>query len=340
MNKKKHLLITGGLGFIGSNFVEFLSKTNHDFTIIILDNNSYAADYSRIKHLVDNEIFIYEERDISSYDELGLIFNQYDIHSVIHFAAESHVDNSIEKPGIFVQTNIVGTFNLIEMCKNKWIEEDNTLKKGYEDSRFYHISTDEVYGSLEKDGFFTELSSYQPNSPYSASKASSDLLVRSFHKTYKLPTLISNCSNNFGGNQNEEKLIPTIIRKALKNEKIPIYGNGKNVRDWLFVEDHCDAIWEIFKKGNPGDQFIIGGDNEINNVDLCLYICEKLDTIYPNKENIKYAELIEYVEDRKGHDFRYAVDSTKLRNELNWFPQWKFDDAIEYTINHYLKKYI
>lgn len=340
MGKTKHLLITGGLGFIGSNFVEFLSKINHEFTIIIIDNNSYAADYSRIKHLVDNKTIIYEERDISRYDELILIFNQYDIHSVIHFAAESHVDNSIEKPGIFVQTNIIGTFNLIEICKNKWIEKDNTLKDGCKDSRFYHISTDEVYGSLKEDGIFTELSSYQPNSPYSASKASSDLMVRSFHKTYNLPTLISNCSNNFGEDQNEEKLIPTIIRKALKNEKIPIYGNGKNVRDWLYVEDHCNAIWEIFKKGKPGDQFIIGGNNEINNIDLCLYICKKLDSIYPNKEKIKYAKLIEYVEDRKGHDYRYAVDSTKLKNHLKWAPKWNFDDAIEHTINHYLKKYI
>ena len=265
------------------------------------------------------------------------MFKKYDIRGVIHFAAESHVDNSIKNPFAFIQTNIEGTFTLIDVAYHHWMEAPNKVKSGYEDCRFHHISTDEVYGTLDFDNeMFTEKTHYAPNSPYSASKASSDFIVRAYHHTFGMNTTTSNCSNNYGPKQHSEKLIPTIIRKCLAGESIPVYGNGKNIRDWLYVLDHCKAIDLIFHKGVSGETYNIGGRNERNNITIVETICKILDEKCPRKEG-KYSDLITFVQDRAGHDLRYAIDATKLETELGWHADETFDTGIIKTVEWYLK---
>ena len=263
------------------------------------------------------------------------IFNKYQITDVIHFAAESHVDNSIEGPEAFIQTNINGTFTLLDVARKFWMDSPSNYKNEFKNSLFHHISTDEVYGQLGKEGFFTEETSYAPNSPYSASKASSDMIVRSYFHTYGMNSVITNCSNNYGPKQNSEKLIPTIIRKALSQSPIPVYGDGSNIQDWLYVEDHCRAIDMVFHSGKSGETYCVGGNCEKKNIDIVNEICKILDELKPLKDK-KYSDFITYVTDRPGHDFRYAIDTTKIEKELSWQAQETFETGIMKTIKWYL----
>jgi dTDP-glucose 4,6-dehydratase len=332
----KNILITGGLGFIGSNFIEYFYKKYQNYRIINLDAITYAADKDCLTHLYEgnsNSRYRSVIGNISDRTLVEDIFNYYDITDVIHFAAESHVDNSIKTPEVFINTNVIGTFTLLDVAYKVW-EFKNMLSK----SRFHDISTDEVYGTLGETGLFTENTPYAPNSPYSASKASSDMIVRSYHHTYGMNTIITNCSNNYGPRQHDEKLIPTIIRKAISNEKIPIYGDGTNVRDWLYVNDHVKAIDLSFHNGKNGETYNIGGNNERNNNYIANKICEILDNLYP-KSSGSYKDQISYVEDRLGHDKRYAIDATKIKNELGWIADENFESGIVKTIEWYLKKY-
>lgn len=332
------ILITGGAGFIGSNFIQFFLKKYQEVTVVNLDKLTYAGNLSNLKEVEDNERYKFVKGDICNSDLVNSIFTDYQISDVIHFAAESHVDNSIEGPEAFIKTNINGTFTLIETARKHWLSEANNRKKGFETSRFHHISTDEVYGSLGESGFFNEDTSYAPNSPYSASKAASDFLVRSYYHTYGLDVVTSNCSNNYGPKQHDEKLIPTIIRKALAGEEIPIYGDGKNVRDWLYVLDHCTGIDVAFSKGKAGETYVIGGDNEHNNISIASTICAILDKVHP-RESGSYTEQITFVKDRLGHDFRYAIDAHKIKTELGWEPQFNFDSGLKKTVSSYISKY-
>jgi dTDP-glucose 4,6-dehydratase len=265
------------------------------------------------------------------------LFIEYNFNGVIHFAAESHVDNSIKSPNEFINTNVIGTFNLLDVAKNYWIESPHLVKKAHLNSRFLHISTDEVYGTLGDEGLFTEQTPYAPNSPYSASKASSDFIARSYYHTYGLNVVTTNCSNNYGPKQHDEKLIPTIIRKALKGEDIPIYGDGKNIRDWLYVKDHCKGIDLAFNKGVAGETYNIGGKNERNNLYIAKTICEILDNVLPRNQS--YKEQITFVKDRPGHDYRYAIDAAKIEKELGWKAEENFETGIKKTIDWYIKKY-
>jgi len=332
-----NILVTGGAGFIGSNFIQLVLNSGFNGKIVNLDKLTYAADLNNLNAIKDAKNYHFIQGDICDNDLVNQIFNDYNIDNVIHFAAESHVDNSISGPKAFIETNINGTFCLLENCRKYWIDKPLHRKLGFENARFHHVSTDEVYGTLGETGYFTENTPYQPNSPYSASKAASDHLVRSYHHTYGLNIVITNCSNNYGAFQHSEKLIPTIIRKALHNEPIPIYGNGQNVRDWLFVEDHCSAIWEVFNKAKEGETYNIGGNKEQKNLDIAYKICSILDVLLP-KEN-KYSEQITFVNDRPGHDFRYAIDATKIKNDLNWVAKTKFDDGLKKTIEYYIAKF-
>lgn len=321
----KYLLITGGAGFIGSNAIQYFLSKHSDYTIINLDNLSYAGSIENMRLFFDNPRHQFIKGDITDSVLLDKIFVDYDISGVIHFAAESHVDNSIAKPDIFIKTNVFGTFALLEAIRRHW-------KGSQKERRFHHVSTDEVYGSLGGEGHFTELTPYAPNSPYSASKASSDHLVRAYHRTYGVNTVITNCSNNYGPNQHAEKLIPTIIRNALNKMPIPIYGNGKNIRDWLFVGDHCEAIDKVFHHAEPGEHFNIGGNNELSNIELALKICQKLDFLFPAENGVPYESLIRYVTDRPGHDYRYAVSIDKILSQLNWQPKTPFDEGLTETL--------
>jgi dTDP-glucose 4,6-dehydratase len=317
-----NILITGGLGFIGSNFYNTFKKKYPDYNLVILDSGTYAADESNIENHRNARIIKFS---ITERERLFKLFENYKFDSVIHFAAESHVDNSILNPMEFVQTNIIGTLNLL----------DASIKYGIK--LFYHISTDEVFGHLGAVGSFDEKTAYDPRSPYSASKASSDHFVRAYYHTYGLPVVISNCSNNFGPNQHQEKLIPTIIKSILNGEPIPVYGNGQNVRDWLYVQDHVDAIDMIFHKGKVGETYCIGGRNELNNIRLVRLICDKIDNIKQWEQNSQ--DLITFVEDRKGHDFRYSIDSTKVKEQIGWGPKVNFDEGLDITIDFYFKKF-
>ncbi len=279
--KKRTLLVTGGAGFIGSNFIPYFLKNHPTDFIINLDKLTYAGNLANLIDVVDNKRYHFIEGDICDKNLVEQLFKEFKIDGLIHFAAESHVDNSIEKPDSFIKTNIEGTFTLLEAARKYWMQGPNQTKEGYERARFHHISTDEVYGSLGPEGFFTEDTAYAPNSPYSASKASSDFLVRSYFHTYGLNVVTSNCSNNYGPKQHDEKLIPTIIRKALGGENIPIYGDGTNIRDWLFVVDHCQGIELVFKEGKTGETYVIGGNNEHNNLYIAERICSLLDAKYP-----------------------------------------------------------
>ena len=306
---------------------------------VVVDKNTYAADRSRISPFKEQDNFVFIEEDIAVLEKMHAIFQQYKPTEVVNFAAESHVDNSISGPAPFLATNVTGTFNLLEAARQLWLERPHELKEEFCDVRFYQISTDEVFGSLGQEGLFSEKSNYAPNSPYSASKASADHWVRSYFHTYGLPTLISQCSNNYGPYQHQEKLIPTVIRMALKGEEIPIYGDGKNRRDWLYVEDHCTAIMSVLEKATPGESFAIGGGAERDNLTICKTILSFLDSKKPKEDGSSYQEQIRFVEDRPGHDFRYAIDARKIKLQLGWEPQNTFEDALQKTVVYYLNKY-
>lgn len=336
---KETILITGGAGFIGSNFIEYFLGKFPEYQVVNLDKLTYAGNLDNLSEIKDNKNYIFVKGDICDAALVDKLFEQYDIRGVFHFAAESHVDNSISGPLPFIKTNIEGTFTLLEAARKHWLSAPGQVKKGYENCRFHHISTDEVYGSLGPTGLFTEKTAYAPNSPYSASKASSDFLVRAYNHTYGLNVTTSNCSNNYGPKQHQEKLIPTIIRKALSDQNIPIYGDGKNVRDWLYVLDHCKGIVRVWQKGLSGETYNIGGHNELNNLQIVNIICSLLDELKPNKNGKKYSELITFVKDRAGHDRRYAIDATKIEKELAWHAEEDFKSGIKKTIIWYLDKY-
>jgi dTDP-glucose 4,6-dehydratase len=331
----KNILVTGGAGFIGSHFVRYLLNQYQDINIVNLDNLTYAGSYQTIADISHFQNHRFIKGDILDQELLAEIFQKYAINSVVHFAAESHVDRSIAKPDQFVLTNIVGTFYLLEAAKKAW-EKNYSLNPM--DCRFHHISTDEVYGSLEQcDPAFTEKSPYSPNSPYSASKASSDFLVRSYFKTYGLPITLSNCSNNFGPYQHQEKFIPTVIHACLNEQPIPIYGNGSNIRDWLYVEDHCEVLAMILHQATVGHCYNIGGENEISNLQLALEICSLLDEIIPLQST--YKDLISFVQDRAGHDWRYAVSTEKVKQELGWQPKNNFKQNLRKTVTWYVENF-
>ena len=328
------ILVTGGAGFIGSNFVlNWLSTQNEG--LINLDSLSYAADLNNLESISENKEYFFIKGSIEDQNLIEQILEKYNPRAVINFAAETHVDRSIEDPEIFIKTNILGTFHLLNASLKFWkkISLDNQKK-----FKFLHISTDEVFGSLSlEDEKSNELSPYKPNSPYSASKAASDHLVRAWGETYKLPVITTNCTNNYGPHQFPEKLIPLLIHNCLNNKKLPIYGNGENVRDWLYVEDHCEAIKEVLVKGSIGETYNIGGNNEKTNIEIVKTVCSTLDEIKPRKNNSSYKELITFVEDRSGHDFRYSLDISKIKKELNWQPQETFESGIRKTILWYLE---
>ena len=328
MSFDKYILITGGAGFIGSHLVRKFVNSYKNYFIINIDNLTYASNYDFIIDLESNSNYKFIKGDIRNRKIINKIFTDFKIDSIIHLAAESHVDNSIENPLLFVETNILGTINLLEEARLNW----NKAASNY---LFYGISTDEVYGSLGKEGYFLEDSPYSPKSPYSASKASADHFIRAYGNTYNIPYIISNCSNNFGPNQHHEKLIPLTINNIVKNKKIPVYGDGQAVRDWIFVLDHVDAIDIVFHKGLNGETYNIGSNNEKNNLELIRKICSLID----KKTNLKNSEnLIQFVDDRPGHDFRYAINSSKIMSQLNWKPKTTFENALETTVDWYLKK--
>ena len=331
---KRNILITGGAGFIGSHLVRLLVNKYPDYHIINIDVLTYAGNLENLKDIEHKENYSFVKCDICDFKKVKQVFVDYKIDSLIHLAAESHVDRSIEDPFSFAQTNVMGTLSLLQAAKSYW--ENN-----FKNKLFYHISTDEVYGSLSKEGFFTETTKYDPHSPYSASKASSDHFVRAFHDTYGLPVVISNCSNNYGSYQFPEKLIPLFINNIVNNNPLPVYGNGENVRDWLFVNDHARAIDVIFHKGKLNETYNIGGFNEWKNIDLIKVMIKTVDRMLGRDEGSS-DKLITYVTDRAGHDLRYAIDSTKLKNELGWEPSLQFEEGIEKTVKWYLdnKKWV
>ena len=334
----KSILVTGTAGFIGANFIPHFIEKYPDYKLISLDKLTYAGDIINLNEVENNDRHLFIEGDICDRALVTDLFQKHDIRGVIHFAAESHVDNSISNPEVFIQTNVNGTFTLLDVAYKYWMDAPFRFKNDYQDCRFLHVSTDEVYGTLEATGLFTENTPYAPNSPYSASKASSDMLVRSYHHTYGMQTVITNCSNNYGQKQHDEKLIPTVIRKALSGQMIPIYGDGKNIRDWLYVLDHCKGIDVAYHTGNFGEVYNIGGKNERTNNYIAAKICELLDEISP-KSSGSYKDLIHYVEDRAGHDRRYAIDATKIETQLGWLADENFETGILKTVEWYLKKY-
>jgi dTDP-glucose 4,6-dehydratase len=331
------ILVTGGAGFIGSNYIVYFLEQHPLVKIVNIDKLTYAGELSNLEEIKHHKNYTFIKGDICDRDLIESIFTKYNFTGVIHFAAESHVDNSIKSPNEFINTNVLGTFNLLDVAKNHWMESPHMVKQEHKKSRFLHISTDEVYGTLGDEGLFTEQTPYAPNSPYSASKASSDFIARSYFHTYGLYVVTTNCSNNYGPKQHDEKLIPTIIRKALKGENIPIYGDGKNIRDWLYVLDHCKGIDLAFNKGVTGETYNIGGKNERNNFYIAKTICEILDKVLPKKQS--YKEQITFVKDRPGHDFRYAIDASKIEKDLGWQAKENFETGIKKTIDWYINKY-
>ena len=325
-------LVTGGAGFIGGNFV--LDAVNRGIKVVNLDALTYAGNLDTLASLADNPRHVFVEGDIGDADLVKRLLDEHRPEAVINFAAESHVDRSIDGPGAFVQTNVVGTLSLLETTRDYWKALDATARDAF---RFLHVSTDEVYGTLGDTGRFTETTPYAPNSPYSASKAASDHLVRAFHHTYGLPVLTTNCSNNYGPYQFPEKLIPLVIAKALAGEPLPVYGDGLNVRDWLYVGDHCDAIRTVLERGRVGETYNVGGDAERTNITVVRTICALLDARRPLADGRARESLITYVKDRPGHDRRYAIDADKLKGELGWAPTVTFDEGMARTVDWYLE---
>ncbi len=323
--------MTGGYGFIGSALVRLLSQSKKNY-ILNIDKLTYAANLDSLKTLSNSHRYQHIKADISNYDEIEGILNDFKPDKVFHLAAETHVDRSINEPFDFIQSNIIGTYNMLEISRDFLTKHKKNHK-----FRFIHVSTDEVFGSLGKDGMFTESSPYDPSSPYSASKAASDHLARSWHRTFGLPIIITNCSNNYGPFQYPEKLIPLMISNAIQHKSLPIYGDGKNIRDWLYVDDHAEALALISEKGEIGQTYNIGGNSEKNNISLVKIICEILDELTPSKEIESYKELIKFVDDRPGHDMRYAMDISKIKSELGWTPKETFKTGIKKTVKWYLE---
>ncbi|MEE8565552.1 MAG: dTDP-glucose 4,6-dehydratase [Candidatus Thermoplasmatota archaeon] len=331
--KLNNILVTGGAGFIGSNFIHYLFKKNSfKGQVINADKLTYVGNLENLQEIdaqFGGKRYFFEKVDISDFEEIKKIFEKYDIDTVVNFAAESHVDRSIYGPQDFVQTNIMGTFNLLEVARECWREKERG------EILFHHISTDEVYGSAEEGKYFVENTAYQPNSPYSASKACSDHLARVFYKTYGLPVTISNCSNNYGPYQFPEKLVPLMILNILDEKVLPVYGDGKNIRDWLYVEDHCSAIWKILNQGKIGETYNIGGENEWENIRLVRFLCEKIGQLN-GKDKDYYKKLITFVKDRPGHDRRYAINCDKIKQELGWKQKVNIEEGLEMTIKWYV----
>jgi dTDP-glucose 4,6-dehydratase len=323
-----NLLVTGGAGFIGSNLIQHIIEKPEIKKLINLDCLTYAGHPANLETVSKNSKYVFEKVDLRDKAAVIRVVEQHGITHVMHLAAESHVDRSITGPGDFISTNIVGTFNLLEACRAFWVGK-------FDDKRFHHVSTDEVYGSLGATGYFTETTPYAPNSPYSASKASSDMIVRAYHHTYGLNTVITNCSNNYGPFQFPEKLIPVVIQNCLSRKNIPVYGDGMNVRDWLYVSDHAEALWQVLNRGKTAETYNIGGHNEWANINIVKLICDLIDEMSPESGG-KTQTLITYVKDRPGHDRRYAIDASKLQNELGWVPAYTFEKGIRETVRWYL----
>ncbi len=333
MAKQRKVLVTGGCGFIGSNFIQLVAETRPSWRVVNLDVLTYAGNLKNLSGIGENAAYRFVKGDICDQALVSSLFDQERIDTVVHFAAESHVDRSIVGPDAFIRTNILGTFTLLEAARSWWLAGD----KVQAEPLFLHVSTDEVFGSLGESGYFSETTAYDPRSPYSASKASSDHLAASYFHTYGLPVMITNCSNNYGPYQFPEKLIPLIFNNARNGKELPVYGDGKNIRDWLYVTDHCQAIIEVLDKGSSGRSYNIGGNNEKTNIEVVTLICEMLDAkIGPLPDGQSRTSLITYVTDRLGHDRRYAIDSTRLKEEIGWQPSVTFEQGIEMTIDWYL----
>jgi dTDP-glucose 4,6-dehydratase len=325
----KNIMVTGGAGFIGCNYIRYMLNTYSDINIVNIDKLTYAGSMENIADVIDDESHQFIKGDICEQNLVDKILRENEIDTIVHFAAESHVDNSISDPGVFIQTNVIGTYTLLEAARQYWLEEK---KRSKDNVRFHHISTDEVYGTLSKDEpAFTEETPYAPNSPYSASKAGSDHLVRAYFHTYGLPVTTTNCSNNYGPYQHSEKFIPTVIRSCVEQKPIPVYGDGSNIRDWLYVDDHCNGIDAVIRRGKLGEVYNIGGMNEWANIDIVHLICKMMDEI--NKENTPHERLISFVTDRLGHDWRYAIDTHKMSSKINWQSKETFETGISKVIN-------
>lgn len=329
------LIVTGGAGFIGSNLILYLHENYPEVEILNIDKLTYASDINYLESLKHDRRYHFKKMDLVERLDVRKVVQNWKPEGVFHLAAESHVDNSIKGPEPFVMSNVIGTFNLLEECRQLWLDDRNPM----EDHRFLHVSTDEVYGTLGETGSFTESTPYAPNSPYSATKAGSDMLVRSYFHTYGFDAVITNCSNNYGRHQHDEKLIPTVIRKALAKEPIPVYGKGENVRDWLYVDDHCRALAAVFFNGKAGEQYNIGGDNEWKNIELVHNICDILNQKVGDGPDGDYKNLISFVTDRPGHDYRYSVDASKIKSELGWTPAQDFDALLSQTVGWYVDRY-
>ena len=327
------IFITGGCGFIGSNFIQYILTNTEYRTVINLDKLTYAGNTNNLVDIQKDDRYIFIQGDICDHNCVRNIFKEYNPNAVVHFAAESHVDRSIDGPQQFIQTNIIGTSVILQESLDYYIHLNKIYRSKF---KFHHISTDEVFGSLGEGGYFSESTAYDPSSPYSASKASSDHLVRAWHRTFGLPVTISNCSNNYGPYQFPEKLIPLMILNCLAQKPLPVYGTGENVRDWLYVQDHCDAINMVLQKGTIGETYNVGGNNEIKNIQIVKDICTILDEVKPAQSGKSYHQLITFVKDRPGHDFRYAINSKKIKQDLGWQPQETFQSGLRKTINWYL----
>jgi len=330
-----NLLVTGGAGFIGSNLIQHVIDQPGIAKLVNLDCLTYAGHLANLRAVERHPKYVFEQVDLRDKAGVLRVVRQHAITHVMHLAAESHVDRSISGPGDFIHTNIVGTFHLLEACRECWLNPQSAIRNPQSEVRFHHVSTDEVYGSLGDTGYFTETTPYAPNSPYSASKASSDLLVRAYHHTYGLPVVITNCSNNYGPFQFPEKLIPVVIQKVLQRQPIPVYGDGMNVRDWLYVTDHCEALWQVVTRGANGETYNIGGHNEWANLRIVELICDLIDEFRPALGGHS-RKLITFVKDRPGHDRRYAIDASKIQRELGWVPAHTFETGIRETIQWYL----
>jgi dTDP-glucose 4,6-dehydratase len=328
-----HLLVTGGAGFIGCNVIQHVIDRPEISKLINLDCLTYAGHLANLRAIENHRKYIFEKIDLRDRESLRAAFRKHQITHILHLAAESHVDRSISGPDDFITTNIVGTFNLLECCREFWLDPAENHQTT--STRFHHVSTDEVYGSLGSTGYFTESSPYAPNSPYSASKASSDMLVRAYHHTYGLNAVITNCSNNYGPYQFPEKLIPVVIQNLIHRKPIPVYGDGMNVRDWLYVRDHAEALWQVLQRGISGETYNIGGHNEWANIHIVQLICDLIDEFRPNLGG-NSRKLISFVKDRPGHDRRYAIDATKMKQELGWKSAYTFENGIRETVQWYL----